>query len=89
MALLVEEMRLVEVRIAQLERELTALTRQSPACTTLLSIRGVGLLTAAAMGAATSGSSITNHLFDERQSCNTTAVRDEWKSNHTTPPSGV
>src|SRR5438552_2806075 len=32
MTLLVEEIRLLEVRIAQLERELTALARQSPAC---------------------------------------------------------
>ena len=56
MKLLVEEIRLLEARIAQLERELTALARQSPACTTLLSIPGVGLLTATAMVAATSGS---------------------------------
>src|SRR4030095_5313228 len=49
MTLLVEEIRLLELRIAQLERELTALARQSPACTTLLSIPGVGLLTATAM----------------------------------------
>lgn len=55
MQLLVEEIRLLEVRIAQLERELTALARQSPACATLLSIPGVGLLTATAMVAATSG----------------------------------
>ena len=41
--MLVEEIRLLEARIAQLERELTALARQSPACTTLLSIPGVGL----------------------------------------------
>jgi transposase len=60
MSLLLEEIRLLEVRIAQLERELTALARQSPACTTLLSIPGVGLLTATAMVAATSGS--TRHL---------------------------
>ena len=55
MTLLVEEIRLLEVRIAQLERELTALARQSPACATLLSIPGVGLLTSTAMVAATSG----------------------------------
>lgn len=56
MKLLIEEIRLLEARIAQLERELTVLARQSPACTTLLSIPGVGLLTATAMVAATSGS---------------------------------
>jgi transposase len=55
MKLLVEEIRLLEARVAQLESELTALARQSPACTTLLSIPGVGLLTATAMIAATSG----------------------------------
>ena len=43
MAPLVEEIRLLEVRIAQLERESSALARESPACTTLSSIPGVGL----------------------------------------------
>src|ERR1700682_1215280 len=33
MKLLIEEIRLLEARISQLERELTALARQSPACT--------------------------------------------------------
>jgi transposase len=64
MTLLLEEIRLLEVRIAQLERELTALARQSPACTTLLSIPGVGLLTATAMVAATSGN--VSHFHDAR-----------------------
>jgi transposase len=64
MTLLVEEIRLLEVRIAQLERELTALARQSPACTTLLSIPGVGLLTATAMIAAASGN--VTHFRDAR-----------------------
>lgn len=54
MKLLVEEIRLLEARIGQLERELTIVAKQSPACTTLLSIPGVGLLTATAMVAATS-----------------------------------
>jgi transposase len=52
--LLIEEIRLLEARIAQLERELAALAKLSPACTTLLSIPGIGLLTATAMVAATS-----------------------------------
>jgi transposase len=64
LTLLVEEVRLLEVRIAQLERELTALARHSPACTTLLSIPGVGLLTATAMVAATSGH--VRHFHDAR-----------------------
>ena len=64
MTLLVEEIRLLELRIAQLERELTVLARQSSACTTLLSIPGVGLLTATAMVAATSGT--VGHFRDAR-----------------------
>jgi transposase len=64
MKLLVEEIRMLEARIAQLERELTVLARQSAACTTLLSIPGVGLLTATAMVAATSGS--VAHFRDAR-----------------------
>ena len=47
--LLVEEIRLLEARMAQLERELTSLVRHSAACTTLLSIPGIGLLTSTAM----------------------------------------
>lgn len=64
MTLLVEEIRLLEVRIAQIERELTALAKQSPACATLLSVPGVGLLTATAMVAATSGQ--VSHFRDAR-----------------------
>ena len=50
--------------VRELDRELTALARQSPACTTLLSIPGVGLLTATAMVAATSGA--VSHFRDAR-----------------------
>jgi transposase len=64
MKLLVEEIRLLEARVSQLERELTLLARQAPACTRLLSIPGVGLLTATAMVAATSGS--VSHFRDAR-----------------------
>lgn len=64
MKLLVEEIRLLEARIAQLERELTVIAKQSPACTTLLTIPGVGLLTATAMMAATSGN--VQHFKDAR-----------------------
>ena len=42
MVLLVEEVRLFEARIGALERELAALVRHSPACTTLLSVPGIG-----------------------------------------------
>jgi transposase len=55
LTLLMEEIRLLEARIAQLERELTSAAKLSPACTTLLSVPGVGLLTATALVAATGG----------------------------------
>ena len=61
---LVEEIRLLEARVSQVERELTALARQSPASKTLLTIPGVGLLTATAMVAATSGN--VSHFRDAR-----------------------
>ena len=64
MKLLVEEIRLLEQRIAGLEKELTELASQNPACKTLLSIPGVGLLTATAMVAVTSGD--VSHFKDAR-----------------------
>lgn len=64
MKLLVEEIRLLEQRIADLEKELTALAKESAACKILLSIPGVGLLTATAMVAATSGN--VSHFKDAR-----------------------
>jgi transposase len=62
--LLVEEIRLLEARIAQIERELAQAARLSPACTTLLSVPGIGLLTATAMVAATCGD--VSHFKDAR-----------------------
>jgi transposase len=64
MRLLVEEIRLLETRISELERRLTQTARASAACTTLLTIPGVGLLTATAMVAATGGS--VAHYGDAR-----------------------
>lgn len=64
MKLLVEEIRLLEQRIADLENELSALAKQSAACQILLSVPGVGLLTATAMVAATSGN--VAHFKDAR-----------------------
>lgn len=64
MQFLVEEIRLLEVRVAQLERDLAEVARHNPACTTLLSVPGVGLLTATAMVAATGGS--VSHFKDAR-----------------------
>lgn len=52
MTLLLEEIRLLEARVQQLERALTEAARASPVCATLLTIPGVGLLTATAMVAA-------------------------------------
>lgn len=62
--LLVEEIRLLEARIAQVERELAQAARLSPACTTLLSVPGIGLLPATAMVAATCGD--VSHFKDAR-----------------------
>ncbi|HZX31068.1 MAG TPA: IS110 family transposase [Rhodocyclaceae bacterium] len=61
---LIEEIQLLEQRIAQLEKELTLLARESPACTELLTIPGIGLLTATAMVAATGGQ--VSHFKDAR-----------------------
>lgn len=62
--LLIEEIRLLEARIAQVERELATAAKLSPACTTLLSIPGIGLLTATALVAATSDD--VSHFQDAR-----------------------
>jgi transposase len=52
MRLVLEEIRLMEARIEQLERELATVARQSPACHALASVPGIGLLTSTAMVAA-------------------------------------
>jgi transposase len=49
MRLMLEEIRLLEARIGQLECELAELAKASPACQVLLSIPGIGLLTSTAM----------------------------------------
>src|SRR3990172_375552 len=82
MKLLIEEIRLLEARTAQLERELTLLARRSPACTTLLTIPGVGLLTATAMVAATSGS--VAHFRDARHFASWFGLTPRERSSGTT-----
>lgn len=52
MQMLLVEVSQLEERIAQLERDLREVVRHSPACQLLLSIPGVGLLTATALVAA-------------------------------------
>jgi transposase len=52
MRLALEEIRLMEARIDALERELSAMARQSEACQALASEPGIGLLTSTAMVAA-------------------------------------
>lgn len=64
LSLLIEETRLLEARIAQLETQLSNAARESSPCTTLLSVPGIGLLTATAMVAATGGS--VGHFQDAR-----------------------
>lgn len=53
---LLDEVRELERRIGQIEQQLTELARHSGPCQCLLSVPGVGLLTATAMAAATGGS---------------------------------
>ncbi len=53
---LLEEIRSLEARIARLERELAGVAAQTPACQLLMTIPGVGLLTATGIAAATAGS---------------------------------
>ena len=64
LGLLLEEVRLHEARIAQLEQQLSGLAKASTPCLTLLSVPGIGLLTATAMVAATGGS--VAHFKDAR-----------------------
>lgn len=52
MTLLLQEIRLLEACVQQLERALMEAARESPICATLRTIPGVGLLTATAMVAA-------------------------------------
>jgi transposase len=52
MQMMLLEVAQLEERIAQLERDLREVVQQSPACQLLLSIPGVGLLTATALVAA-------------------------------------
>jgi transposase len=52
MRLALEEIRLMEARIEQIERELATVARQSSACQALTSVPGIGLLTGTAMLAA-------------------------------------
>jgi transposase len=52
MRLMLEEIRLLEARIGQLEQSLGEVTRQSPACQVLSSVPGIGLITSTAMVAA-------------------------------------
>jgi transposase len=59
-----EEIHLLEARIAQLEREPARLAKLSPACTTLLSIPEIDLLTVTALVTATSGD--VTHFKDAR-----------------------
>src|SRR5687767_1829322 len=49
MRLMLEEIRLLEARVQQLETELAQLAAASPACQALLSVPGIGLITSTAM----------------------------------------
>lgn len=60
-----QEVRELEARIAQLERELAAMVRNIPACQLLMTIPGIGLLTATALVAAV-GTDVS-HFHDARR----------------------
>ena len=62
MKLLIEEVRLLEARVTQLEKELTELAKHSPACKNLLTIPSIGLLTATAMVAPPAARSVTTKM---------------------------
>lgn len=82
MRTMLDEIRLLEVRIAQLEKQLTELAKQSAACTRLMSVPGVGLLTATAMVAATSGE--VGHFKDARHFASWFGLAPkEYSSGHT------
>ena len=49
MRLMLEEIRLLEARLQQLEHELAQIAAASPACQALLSVPGIGLITSTAM----------------------------------------
>src|SRR5581483_7136520 len=52
MRLVLEEIRLMEARLGELERQIAQLAKRSPACQVLQSVPGIGLLTSTAMVAA-------------------------------------
>jgi transposase len=52
MRLMLEEIRLLEARVQQLEGELAQIAAASPACQVLISVPGIGLLTSTAMVAS-------------------------------------
>jgi transposase len=60
-----QEVRSLEARIGQLERELADMVRSIPACQLLMTIPGIGLLTATALAAAV-GTDVT-HFRDARR----------------------
>jgi len=64
LAQLLDEIRVLEARIAHLERQLSTAAAESPACKLLMSIPGIGLLTSTGIAAATSGS--VAHFVDAR-----------------------
>jgi transposase len=72
-----DEVRSLEARIAQLERELTAMVRAMPACQLLMTIPGVGLLTATALVAARAQAAHSRcRIYDCRRSLKpTTSIR--------------
>jgi transposase len=82
MRAMLDDIRLIEVRVSQLEAQLSELAKQSNACTQLMSIPGVGLITATALVAATSGE--VGHFKDARHFASWFGLAPkEYSSGHT------
>lgn len=64
MQMLLDEIRVLETRITQLERQLASIARESNPCKLLMSIPGIGLLISTGVTAATSGS--VSHFTNDR-----------------------
>lgn len=77
-----QEVRSLEERIAQLERELAAMVRDIPACQLLMTIPGVGLLTATALIAAV-GTDVTHFRNARRFACWFGITPKEYSSGET------
>ena len=87
MRLMLDEIRLMEARMAQLETQLAEVAQHSPACQMLLTVPGIGLITSTAMVAAwaTRGASTRGDAMQassgSRQGNTLRAIRAIWAAS--------